>query len=327
LKNIFILIGLSITFDILNGLRDGSNFVSTAVSTRVMSTRRALSIAAVAEFLGPFIFGVAVARTFGRDIVATNSITIYEILAALASAVAWNLFTWLASIPSSSTHALLGGILGAVATGAGLQVIRLGGLIKVLVSLFISPPLGLMVGYLVIKMVYRLAAEAPPSINNLFKRLQIPTGIILALSYGANDAQKTMGLISLGLVISGILPSFRVPIWVMALSAGSISIGIFFGGQRLIRTLGGSFYKIRPVHGFSSQLAATSVILGSALLGGPVSSSQVVTSSILGVGAADQLNKIRWEAASRIVESWLLTIPACAGLAAGIYLLLIRVGL
>ena len=327
MKYIFILIGLSVTFDILNGLRDGSNFVSTAVSTRVMSTRRALSIAAVAEFLGPFIFGVAVARTFGRDIVATNSITIYEILAALASAVVWNLFTWLASIPTSSTHALLGGILGAVATGAGLQVIRLGGLIKVLVSLFISPPLGLMVGYLVIKMVYRLAADAPPSINNLFKRIQIPTGIILALSYGANDAQKTMGLISLGLVITGILPSFRVPIWVMALSAGSISIGIFFGGQRLIRTLGGSFYKIRPVHGFSSQLAATSVILGSALLGGPVSSSQVVTSSILGVGAADQLNKIRWEAASRIVESWLLTIPACAGLAAGIYLLLIRVGL
>ena len=319
---IIALLALSALFDFSNGLRDGSNFVATMISTQALSFRKAFGIAAAAEFFGPFIFGVAVARTFGRDIVKPDSITINVLLAALISAVIWNLITWYLSIPSSSTHALLGGMIGAVFVGAGVQAIQTRGIEKILISLFISPPLGLLFGFLIMKAVLRISTSASPQINGLFKNSQILTGIVLALSYGANDAQKTMGLIALGLVVTGWLPDFSIPLWVIALSAGAISLGIFFGGQRMVRTLGGKFYKIRPVEGFSSQLSSVGVILGAGLLGGPVSSSQVVTTTILGAGSARRINKVRWQTAGNIAEAWLLTIPLCAGLAACVYVAL-----
>jgi PiT family inorganic phosphate transporter len=325
LRTIIPLIVLSIIFDIFNGLRDGSNFVSTMISSRTMSMRNALSIAAIAEFLGPFIFGVAVARTFGKGLFAPNSVTILELIAALLSATLWNIITWLLSFPSSSTHALLGAIIGSVLAGTGLHSISTSGISKILLSLFLSPPVGLLVGFLFTKLMYYFARFETTHVNYLFKRFQIFTAIILALSYGANDAQKSMGLISLGLVISGFLPDFRIPIWVIVLSAGSIALGILLGGQRLIRTLGGRFYKIQPVEGFSSQFSSTAVILGAALAGGPVSSSQVITSSILGAGSADRVNKIRWGFAGHIVESWLLTIPVCMLMAFIIYELMARI--
>jgi PiT family inorganic phosphate transporter len=323
MSKIVLLILLSITFDFLNGMRDGSNFAATIVSSRALSLRQSLWVAGVAVFIGPLVIGVSVAYTFGRNIVLPGSININEILAALLAGVAWNILSWWLSMPSSSTHAVLGGLLGAVIVGVGWGAILINGLERVLISLFISPLLGLLAGFLVTKLVFFLARYATPRINIFFRQVQLPTEIFLALSYGGNDAQKTMGLIPMGLVVAGLLPSFRVPVWVMLLSAGVTALGVILSGQRLIRTLGGRFYKIRPVHGFSSQLSAALVILGAALLGGPVSSSQVITSSILGVGSADRINQVRWRLAGSIIQSWLLTIPVCALLGGLSYLALV----
>jgi PiT family inorganic phosphate transporter len=316
---LFVLIALSLVFDFLNGFHDSSNIVATMISSRAFRPRVALGVTAVAEFAGPFIFGVAVAKTIGEDIVAPGTITIEVILAALLSATLWNLITWFFGIPSSSSHALIGGILGAVAVGAGFQAIHVSGLQKVLIALFTSPIIGLLVGYLFTRLVFFLARGASPRINWFFKRSQILTGVALALSHGTNDAQKTMGVITLGLVTTGYLSHFEVPIWVIALSAGAIALGTSFGGWRLIKTLGGKFYKIRPVHGFSAQVTSAGVILGASLVGGPVSTTQVVSSAIIGVGSAERLSMVRWSVAGNIVTAWVFTIPATGLVAALLY--------
>jgi len=318
------LILIALVFDFLNGFHDSSNIVATMISSRAFRPRVALGITAVAEFLGPFLFGVAVARTIGHDIVKPGTITIEVVLAALLSATLWNLFTWFFGLPSSSSHALIGGIIGAVAIGAGLSAIQLSGLQKVLIALFISPVIGLAAGYLVTKLVFFLARGASPRINWFFKRSQIVTAVALGLSHGTNDAQKTMGIITLGLVTVGYLNYFEVPTWVIAISAGAIGLGTAFGGWRLIRTLGGKFYKIRPVHGFSTQVTSATVILGASLVGGPVSTTQVVSSAIVGVGSAERLSKVRWGVASNIAIAWVLTIPATALVAASLYWLGVR---
>jgi PiT family inorganic phosphate transporter len=312
MTTLLLLLVLSASFDFMNGMRDGSNFAATVVSSRALSLRKSLWLAAVSVFTGPLVFGVAVAYTFGRGIVQPGALNIQVILAALSAALVWNLLTWWLSMPSSSTHAVLGGLLGAVVVGSGWGALMKNGVERVLISLFISPPVGLLAGFLITRLVFWLARYATPRINRFFRQLQLPTEVFVALSYGANDAQKTMGLIPIGLVALGWLPDFRVPLWVMLFSAGMTALGIVMGGQRLVRTLGGGFYKIRPIHGFSSQLSAALVILGAALMGGPVSSSQVITSSILGVGSADRINQVRWPLALSILESWLLTIPLCA---------------
>jgi inorganic phosphate transporter, PiT family len=316
---------LAVTFDFVNGMRDGGNFVSTVVSSRALSMRQSLALAAVAEFFGPFVFGVAVARTLGHGLIAPEAVTMNVILAALLGAVVWNFFTWWASIPSSSTHALIGGMLGAILVGAGRQAILVSGVAKILLYLFVSPLLGLVVSYLLTRLMHFMSTPFGPGINTLYRRLQVITEAILALSYGANDAQKTMGLIPLGMVTTGLLSTFSVPVWVILLSAGVTGLGIFLGGQRLARTLGGRFYKIRPLHGFSAQLSATLVIVNASLMGGPLSSSQVITASILGAGSAERINQVRWALAWHILESWLLTIPMCALLSAGGYGLLAHI--
>jgi PiT family inorganic phosphate transporter len=322
---IIALVAISLIFDFLNGLHDSSNIVATMISSRAFSPRAALSMTAAAEFSGPFLFGVAVAKTIGHDIVAAETITIEVIFAAVLSAILWNLFTWFFGIPSSSSHALIGGLIGAVGMGAGLRAIHLSGLGKILTALFISPFLGLIVGYLFTKLVFFLAQGASPRINWFLKRSQILTALALALSHGTNDAQKTMGIITLALVTTGYLAQFQVPTWVIALSAGAISLGTVCGGWRLIKTLGGRFYKIRPVHGFSTQVTSATVILGAALLGGPVSTTQVVSSAIMGVGSAERLSKVRWGVAGNIATAWLLTIPATALVAAALYWTALRI--
>ncbi len=313
------ILSLSALFDLLNGMRDASNFVSTIISSRVMQPRIALLLTAAAELAGPFIFGTAVARTFGRDLVAPGAVTVQILLAALASALAWNLITLWASIPSSASHALLGGILGSVLTGIGPSGIQTHGLAKVLIALFISPPLGLLFGYLITRLTFFLARDATMRINRFFKAGQVVAGLVMAFSYSANDAQKTMGTTTLALIALGYLDRFQVPAWVILLSAGSIALGIAIGGMRVIHTLGSRFYKVHPAEGFCSQVASDAVILGAALVGGPVSTTQVVTSSILGVGAADRANKVRWGVAGSIAVAWLLTIPFCALAGAGFY--------
>ena len=273
---------------------------------------------------GRYIFGVAVAQTIGNEVVSAKSINIVVILAALVSAILWDLLTWYLGFPSSSSHALIGGIIGAVVMDSGWQVIELRGLIKILLTLLTSPFIGFIIGWILLRIIVALSWKATPRINGLFKHSQIVTGITLALSHGTNDSQKTMGIITLALLTAGYIKVFAVPLWVVIACASMIALGTSLGGWRLIRTLGGKFYKIRPINGFASQLASSIVILGASLIGGPVSTTQVVSSSIMGVGAAERANKVRWGVAEEIATAWLLTIPATALVGAGIYLVLHR---
>jgi len=321
---VLVLVALAIFFDFLNGIHDSSNIVATMISSRAVSPRVALGITALAEFSGPFIFGVAVATTIGHEVVVAETITITVLLAALLSAIVWNLLTWFFGIPSSSSHALIGGLIGAVGISAGFDAILLQGIEKVLIALFISPLIGFVLGFIFTRLIFFFARAASPKINSFFRQSQLITAVALALSHGTNDAQKTMGIITLGLVTAGVIPTFVVPFWVIAVSAGAIALGTALGGWRLIKTLGAKFYKIRPVHGFSSQVTSAFVILGASLVGGPVSTTQVVSSAIMGVGSADRVNMVRWGVARDILIAWLVTIPSTMGMAAGIYWLLLK---
>jgi PiT family inorganic phosphate transporter len=317
-----VLIGVALFFDFMNGFNDSSSIVATMISSRAMSARKALALSAVANFCGPFLFGVAVATTIGQEVVDPKAITIAVIFAALLAAIIWDIITWALGIPSSSSHALVGGLIGAVSVDFGLAMIQMRGLLKIIIALFISPVLGLVIGYLLMRLVFFLASGASPRINWFFKRSQIITALALALSHGTNDAQKTMGIIAMSLVTVGYSSEFSVPWWVIALSAGAISLGTALGGWRIIRTLGGKFYKIRPVHGFTAQIASALIIFGAALLGGPVSTTHVVSSAILGVGSAERVSRVRWNVAGNIVAAWVLTIPASALLAALLHVLI-----
>ena len=315
-----LLIILALVFGFLNGFHDSSNVVATIIFSRVMKPRGVLLLTAVAEFAGPFLFGVAVAKTIGADVILAAAISPQVLAAALLAGIVWNVFTWYFGIPSSSSHALVGGLIGATLFAAGASAIRSSGLVKILVALFVSPLIGLIVGYLITRLVFFLARNATLRINWFFKNAQILTGVGLALSHGTNDAQKTMGVIVLGLLANGSLTRFEVPLWVVAASAGVMALGTAIGGWRLIRTLGRRFYKIRPVDGFCTQMASALVILGAALWGGPLSTTQVVSATILGVGSAHRVSKVRWNVAGQIALAWVLTIPVTALLAAGLYL-------
>ena len=315
---------LALVYAFLNGRNDSSSIVATMISSRALSARAALLITAVAEFLGPFIFGIAVAKTIGHGIVQAEVISTTVILAAMLSAVAWNLLTGYLGLPSSSSHALVGGLIGAVVVGAGWHAIQIPGLEKTLIPLFVAPLIGLGAGFVVLRIVIRLCWDASPSINEAFKRNQIFTVIALALSHGSNDAPKAMGMITLALITEKYLNTFIVPTWVILVCALAISAGTAVGAQRLIRTVGGKFYKIAPMDAFSAQLASAIVVMTASLTGGPVSASQVISTAIMGVGAAERPNKVRWKIAQDIAATWLLTIPATALLAALAYKLLTR---
>jgi len=319
---LIVVIILALGFDFLNGIHDSSNVVATMISSRAFSPRVALGSTALANLVGPFLFGVAVANTIGHEVVDPSTITIEIVLAALVSAILWNLLTWFLGFPSSSSHALIGGIVGAVVMGAGWRDLQLHGLYHVLIPLFTSPLIGFVAGFILLKIIVGLSWTATPRINEVFKRSQIVTGLALALSHGTNDSQKTMGIITMALVAAGVLDKFAVPVWVILACAAMIALGTAVGGWRLIRTLGGKIFKIRPVDGFASQLASAGVIITASLVGGPVSTTQVVSSAIMGVGTSERANKVRWGVAQDIVMAWILTIPASALLAAGIYWLL-----
>ena len=317
-------VGVALLFDFLNGFHDSANTVATMISSRAMAPRHALALSAFAHFVGPFLFGVAVATTIGHEVVSEEAASITVVVAALLSGSGWNVLTWLLGIPSSSSHALVGGLLGAALIGSGVDAILMPGLIKTLVTLLISPLVGFLAGQLVMRFSLYVLRNATPGINVLFKRGQIVTALALALSHGANDAQKTMGIIAMGLLAGGAISSFHVPVWVIAASAGAMALGTALGGWRIIHTLGAKFYRIRLIHSFTSQIASAVVILGAALVGGPVSTTHVVSTAILGAGSAERLSKVRWGVASQIVTAWLLTIPASALLAVPIYLALER---
>jgi len=322
---LILVIFLAIVFDFLNGVHDSSNIVATMIASRAFSPRFALALTAVANFLGPFLFGVAVATTIGDEVAQSTALNLDVILACLIGAIVWNLLTWFLGIPSSSSHALIGGMVGAVFAGAGFGAIKLHGLEKVLIALFTSPLIGFAFGFVVTRLIYFLARTATPEVNWFFKNGQFITALGMAFSHGTNDAQKTMGIITLSLVIGGYIDGFQVPFWVIGISASAIALGTALGGWRLIRTLGGKFYKIRPVHAFSTQLTSGIVILTASAFGLPVSTSQVVSSAIIGVGSSERFGKIRWSVAQEIVTAWFITIPASALFSAGVYWLLVLV--
>jgi len=319
------IIALALIFDYINGFHDAANSIATIVSTKVLTPFQAVLWAAVFNSVAFFIFkdhGVAdtVAKTVKPDHIEGNMMVV--IFSGLIAAITWNLLTWWLGMPSSSSHALIGGLVGAVVAGIGWNVIKISGIEKILLTLFTSPIIGLVFGFLVARLILLLCWNASPRVNWIFKKGQIFTAVALALSHGTNDAQKSMGIITLGLVTSGVLKSFEVPIWVIFACASMIALGTSVGGWKLIKTLGAKFYRIRPMDGFAAQITSASVILGASLIGGPVSTTQVVSTAIMGVGSADRANKVRWGVAGEILTAWLLTIPATALLGAGIHWLI-----
>ena len=317
-----VLLFLALGFNFLNGFHDAANVVATMIASRALSSRAALALAALANFLGPLIFGVAVATTIGNDLIEPSSITITVVIAALISANVWNIVTWWFGIPSSSSHALAGGLVGAAVMFGGFGILRVDGLITIALALFISPVLGFIAGWFLLKLTLFLARNATPKINQTFNLAQLATASALALSHGTNDAQKAMGIIAMGLVTLCFQDSFYIPTWVIIASAIPIGLGTATGGWRIIHTLGGKFYRIRPIHSFTSQFASAAVIIGASVLGGPVSTTHVVSSTIVGVGAAERMSKVRWGNLTDIAVAWLITVPITMLLAAITYPLL-----
>ncbi|HML24837.1 MAG TPA: inorganic phosphate transporter [Aggregatilinea sp.] len=307
-----LLVGIALVFGFTNGKNSSAGIVAPLIATRALGYRSALIMAAVAEGIGPFLFGIAVARTIGADLIAPGAITLPVVYAALLAATGWNSVSLALGIPSSTSHALAGGMIGATWIGYGSDAILSGGVIKIVLALLLSPILSMIAGNVMLHTVIFLAQGATPRVNRTFRRGQIFSAVALALTYGSNDGQKIMGMIALGLVAAGEMPSFSIPLWVVAISAASICLGTLAGGRRTIRTVGRKFFRLRPVHGFSAQAASATVILGAALLGGPVSTSHVVSSTIVGAGTADRMQMVRWAVVERILSSWLITFPASA---------------
>jgi len=321
---------LALFFAFSNGFHDAANVVSTIIMTRVISPRRALLMAAACEFIAPFFIGSAVAKTIGENIIRlpvydpkTLNVSIPFLVATLVGAILWNLITWLFGFPSSSSHALIGGMVGAVLVAYGPNSILWGGLLYVVAALVVSPLIGLIFGMLFLKMTLHVFRDATPRVNYYFSRMQIPSSIALALSHGSNDVQKSIGLIALCLVILGFSTGFQAPLWVIAICGTATALGTATGGSRIIRTMGSRIYRLRSVHAFCAQTSSAVVILGAALLGGPVSTTHVVSSSIMGVGAGQRISAVRWVVAKNIILAWLITIPASA-LMAGLSFLVIQ---
>jgi inorganic phosphate transporter, PiT family len=319
LPPIAVILALALVYGYLNGQHGSASIVATMISSRAIGPRQALLLAALGMSAGPFLLGIAVAGTIGADLISPEARTAHVVIAALVSAIAWSALTLFLKIPSSISQALIGGLIGAAWAGFGGDAVLMPGLSKTLLGLFLSPILGLFAGFGLVRISYTVSASATPHANVWFKRGQVLVSLLMAMAFGANDGQKIMGVVVLGLVATGFMSHFTVPLWVVAFSALGIGIGTLLGGWRLIHTLGGKFYKIRAIHGFGAQLASSIVILGAGLLGGPVSGSQVVTSAIVGAGSADRIQKVRWSVARQIALSWILTLPFSALVAALVY--------
>jgi len=307
---------LALLFDFSNGLHDSANAIATVVSTRVMSPAVALGMAATLNFAGAYM-NTHVARTIGTDIVDPASLNSQVIIVALAVAAVWNfLLVWM-GMPASSSHALIGGIIGAVMGSPGNHLFHTSGLLKILLALLISPFLAMAASLLIMHLIYLLfRRQSASQVNGLFGKLQILSAAFMAYSHGSNDAQKSMGIITMALVAGGTISTFQVPGWVIFICAMAMALGTAFGGWRVIRTLGMGLMHLKPVHGFGAESAASMVILGASHFGLPVSTTHVITSSIMGVGASRRLSAVRWTLATKIVLAWVLTFPACIGTAA-----------
>ena len=316
-------LGLAIAFDYINGFHDTANAIATSVSTRALRPGWAIAMSAVANFAGA-LTGTEVARTVGSGLIDTNVESQSVIAAALVGAIIWNLVTWRLGIPSSSSHALIGGLLGAAFISAGFGAWQVDGIIgKVLLPLVGSPIVGFTVALLLMALIFNVFRRAHPGrLNRVFRRLQVLSAAWMAFSHGSNDAQKTMGIMTLALVTAGVIPEFVVPLWVIIVAATAISLGTAAGGWRIIKTMGTRVVKLDPVHGFAAETTAATVIFTASHFGMPVSTTHVISSAIMGVGSSDRFKTVRWGVARSIVTAWVLTLPASATAAAIAYLLL-----
>ena len=312
---------LALAFDFSNGWHDCANAIATVVSTHVLRPWQAVLWAAILNVAGAFM-STAVAKMIGGGIVEASLIQQTTVAAALVGAIAWNLFTLYLGLPTSSSHALIGGIIGAALAQGGMSVVKLSGLKTVLQALLFSPLAGFIVGYLILLAVYWAVFRVPRGIaNRAFRRLQLVSSSLMAFSHGANDAQKVMGVITLALVSAGYLTSVEVPTWVLLSCALAMGLGTAVGGWRIIRTMGMRIIKMEPVHGFAAETSGALILLGTAHFGLPVSTTHTITSSIMGVGAVTRLSAVRWGVTMRIVYAWLFTLPGAGLVAYGATLL------
>lgn len=312
-------------FDYTNGFHDAANIVATVIASRAMTPAQAVVIVGVFEFLGPLLGGTAVADTIGKFVAldgVTPVLSLSILLCGLIGAIVWNLVTWYFGIPSSSSHALVGGLIGAVTVSVGSDHVVWGfgellqghvtGIVKVLAALLLSPLIGFWLGFLMHRLLTALLMAANPAANSRLRAAQFVTAAGLAFSHGANDAQKSMGILTLVLLLGGFIPSFEVPFWVMLACASAITLGIMSGGWRIVRTLGFAIYRVRPIHALGSQLTSAAVILAASVGGAPVSTTHVVATSIMGIGASERPRAVRWAKAKDIAVTWVITIPGAA---------------
>jgi len=322
-----LLIFVALVFDYINGFHDAANSIATVVSTRVLSPGKAVVWAAFFNFAAAFLVGTAVAKTVGSGMVDLKVVTLVVILAGLLGAIAWNLFTWFMGLPTSSSHALFGGYAGAAVCKAGFGAIIVSGWTKTLIFIVVAPLVGLVVGLALMTSLFWIFRWMPPSrVDKWFRRLQLLSAACFSLMHGANDAQKTMGIIAGVLFTAGYIETFHIPIWVELSAYSAIGLGTLSGGWRIIHTMGSKITRLQPVGGFAAETGAAVAILIATLLGVGISTTHTITGAIVGVGATRRLSAVRWGVAGRIVWAWLLTIPASAALAAATYWVLSAVG-
>jgi PiT family inorganic phosphate transporter len=306
---------LAVIFDFINGFHDTANAIATSVSTRVLSPKVAVSMAAVLNMVGA-LTGTAVAKTVGAGLVEASCITQITIISALIAAIVWDILTWYLGLPTSSSHAILSGVVGAAIATAGTNVIIQKGVYKVLMGLIFSPLIGFILGFFLMLLLMWLFSRSTPSlVSNLFGRLQIISAAYMAFSHGSNDAQKTMGIITMALVSYYNLPEFHVPIWVIILCATAMAFGTTVGGWRIIKTLGIRLVHLKPINGFAAETSAATVIEIASRIGLPLSTTHVISSTIMGVGASKRLSAVKWLVGGNIILAWIITLPACSLLA------------
>ncbi|MGB7970856.1 MAG: inorganic phosphate transporter [Candidatus Deferrimicrobiaceae bacterium] len=316
LETPLILLGLvvitALAFDFINGFHDTANAIATCISTRALSIRSAIVMAAGLNFVGALV-STHVATMIGKGIVDPGFVSQTIVLSALLGAIFWDLVTWRYGIPSSSSHAIIGGIIGAVIASRGVGVLKWGGISKILAAIVISPVAGTVIAFLIMVGIFWIFRGSHPStLNRGFRKLQILSAAVMAFSHGSNDAQKSMGVITMALVSYGVIQTFYIPIWVILSCAAAMAFGTAVGGWRIIKTVGSDFVKLQPVHGFCAETSSAGVILTASALGIPISTTHVITSAILGVGLSQGRRKVNWIVGARIVWAWVLTIPSTA---------------
>ena len=315
-----LLVGLAVLYAFFNGYRDSSSILAGVLASRAMRPRVALYMVAAAELVAPFLVGSAVARAVTTGLVDVSAITLNTLVIAMSAATLWSVLCWRLGIPSSSTHALIGGLVGAAWIIHGWRAVIASGLLRAVLPLLAAPFVGFAVGFILMGILLLIFSGATPRVNILFRRLQVITAALLAMSNSANDTQKSVGIIALGLVLAGRAASFEIPVWALAACAAAMALGASRGDWRQIRNLGGKVFRIRPLNALASQAASTGVVLAASAFGMPVSTSHIISTALMGSGASERVNKVRWHVAAEMATAWILTIPATMGVSMAIFL-------